>query len=75
MGMPSSEFAKLVMESFNAGQDEIIIGGVMNDLKTFNDIVSKRRIVFENLAGDDKGHGSQDAGEVNSKSSSLADCK
>lgn len=49
MGMPLDDFTKQVMEGLNAGHDQIIIGAV-GDAKIFDEIVDKRRTLFENLA-------------------------
>ncbi|KAE8443121.1 hypothetical protein EG329_002365 [Mollisiaceae sp. DMI_Dod_QoI] len=48
-GMPIDEFTMEVMEGLNAGHDQIVIGAVL-DPKAFNEIVDKRRALFEGLA-------------------------
>lgn len=49
LGMPLDNFTKIVMDKLNTGGDEIIIGGAV-DPKIFDEVLTKRRELFEKLA-------------------------
>lgn len=55
MGMPLQQFTDQAYEGIVAGKDQIIIGSV-GPAEVFNEIIDKRRVAFENLAGLMRGH-------------------
>ena len=49
MGMPLGQFIDAAYQGLLAGKDQIVIGSA-GSAEVFNDIVDKRRSVFEELA-------------------------
>ena len=49
MGMPLDKFTDLAYEGLASGKDHINVGGI-GDAKQFNEMVEKRREVFDGLS-------------------------
>ena len=49
LGMPVDKFTDAAYEGLASGKDQIVIGAI-GPAETFNEIVDKRRLAFENLS-------------------------
>ncbi|OAL32776.1 hypothetical protein AYO20_07732 [Fonsecaea nubica] len=49
LGMPIDKFTQAAYDGLVSGSDQIVIGAV-GSAETFNDVVEKRRTLFQNLA-------------------------
>ena len=55
MGMPVDKFTDLAYEGLVSGKDQVTIGG-FGDPKQFNELVEKRRELFDKLSDMIKSH-------------------